>query len=55
MTARELIKVLQDLGEENLDLEVLIYDEHRYVNIDDVEILTEKNYKDEDITFIGID
>ena len=55
MTARELIKALQDLGEENLDLEVCIYDEYRYVNIDDVEILTEKNWDEANIKFIGID
>lgn len=55
MTARELIKVLQDLGEENLDLEVLIYNEWRYVNICEVEILTAEDYDETNKTFIGID
>lgn len=55
MTARELIKTLQDLGEEYLDMEVLIYDEYRYVNIDTVKIEKEPNYLDCcKRTFIGI-
>ncbi len=56
MTARELIEKLQSFGEENLDKEVLIYDEYRYVNIDDVKIIEERDYYDySEKTFIGID
>lgn len=55
MTARELIKALQSLGEEHQDKQVLIYDEYRYVNIDTVEIIKERNVFDEEQEFIGID
>lgn len=55
MTARELIKILQDLGEENLDKQVLVYDEWRYVNISKVEILIAEKYDETEETFIGID
>lgn len=56
MTARELIEKLQSFGEENLDKKVLIYDEYRYVNIDDVKIIEERDYYDySEKTFIGID
>ena len=55
MTARELIKTLQSLGEEHQDKQVLIYDEYRYVNIDIVEIIKERDIYDEKQEFIGID
>ena len=55
MTVRELIKALQDLGEENLDKEVLIYDEYRYVYINDMKNIEEPGFCDEtDVPFIGI-
>ena len=54
MTARELIEKLQSFGEENLDLDVLIHDEYRYVFAETVALQTEKNWKDEDVLFIGI-
>ena len=55
MTVKELVKILQDLGEEKQDMEVLIYDEYRYVNIDTVEIKEEPDYLDNsEKTFIGI-
>ena len=41
MTVRELIKALQDLGEDNLSKRVLIYDEYRYVPIDVVKVIEE--------------
>lgn len=55
MTARELIEKLQSFGEENLNKEVLIYDEYRYVNIDSVKIIEECNIYGEEQEFIGID
>ena len=56
MTAKELIKTLKDLGEDNLDKEVLIYDEYRYVNIDTVKVIEEPDYLDRTkVSFIGID
>jgi len=56
MTVRELIKTLQDLGEEKQNMEVLIYDEYRYVNIDTVKTIEEPDYLDNSKkTFIGID
>ena len=55
MTARELIQMLQSLGEENLKKQVLIYDEYRYVNIDTVKIIKERDIYDEEQEFIGID
>ena len=54
MTAKELIEKLQNLGKENLDLDVLIYDEYRYVFAEKVSLQTEKNWKDENVLFIGI-
>lgn len=55
MTARELIKALQDLGEDNLDMEVLIYEEYRYVHIEDVGIIDEpEEYDFSNVEFIGI-
>ena len=55
MTAKELIKVLQDLGEENLDMKVLIYEEYRYVHIEDVEIIDKpEEYDFSNVKFIGI-
>ena len=54
MTAKELIEKLQNLGKENLDLDVLIYDEYRYVIAEKVALQTEKNWKDENVLFIGI-
>ena len=55
MTARELIETLQSLGEEHLDKQVLIYDEYRYVNIDIVEIIKERDTYDKEQEFIGIE
>jgi hypothetical protein len=55
MTARELIQTLQNLGEENLDKEVLIYDVYRYVNIDTVKIMKDRNIYGKEREFIGID
>jgi hypothetical protein len=55
MTVRELIKILQDLGEDKQDMKVLIYDEYRYVNIDTVKLIEELNYLDQSKSkFIGI-
>lgn len=56
MTVKELIKTLQDLGEEKQDMEVLIYDEYRYVNIYTVKTIEEPDYLDRSKkAFIGID
>ena len=44
MTARELIKALQDLGEENLDKEVEHYDEYRHVPIDSIRLFEDNDY-----------
>ena len=55
MTARELVGALQSLGEEYQDKQVLIYDEYRYVNIDTVEVVKERDIYDEEQEFIGID
>ena len=56
MTVKELIKTLQDLGEEKQDMEVLIYDEYRYVNIDTVKTIKEPDYLYQSKRkFIGID
>lgn len=54
MTAKELIKTLQDLGEEYLDLKVQHYDEYRYVNIDDIQIMKDKSWDGTEYVFIGI-
>ena len=45
MTARELIKALQDLGEENLDGEIIMFDDISYYTPYKVEILTNQ-FKD---------
>lgn len=42
MTARQLIKTLQDLGEENLDRDIIIFDGPSYYSPYKVEILDEK-------------
>jgi hypothetical protein len=42
MTARELIKALQDLGEENLDREIIMFDGPNYYTPYKVEILDEQ-------------
>lgn len=42
MTARELIKALQDLGEENLDRTVIMFDGPAYYTPYKIEILDEK-------------
>jgi hypothetical protein len=42
MTARELIKALQDLGEENLDREIIMFDGSSYYTPYKIEILNEK-------------
>ena len=55
MTVKELIKILQNLGEEKQDMEALIYNEYRYVSIDTVEIREEPDYLDNSKkAFIGI-
>lgn len=54
MTGYELIEVLQNLGKEHLSKQVLIYDEYRYVNIDAVEIMKDKDIYGEEQEFIGI-
>ena len=56
MTVKELIKTLQNLGEDKQDMEVLTFDEYRYVNIDTVKIIEEPDYLDRSKKkFIGID
>ena len=44
MTAKELIKKLQDLGEENLDKEVIIFDGPSYYTPHKVEVLSDKDW-----------
>jgi hypothetical protein len=44
MTARELIKSLQDLGEDNLDKKVIIFDGPSYYTPYKVEVITDKNW-----------
>ena len=44
MTARELIKALQDLGEDNLDREVIMFDGPSYYTPYKVEIMKDKNW-----------
>lgn len=44
MTARELIKALQDLGEENLDKQVIMFDGPTYYTPYKVEVMTDKNW-----------
>ena len=39
MTARELIKALQDLGEENLDRDIVMFDGPSYYTLYKVKIL----------------
>ena len=42
MTAKELIKALQDLGEENLDRDIVMFDGPSYFTPYKVEILDEQ-------------
>lgn len=42
MTARELIKILQDLGEENLDKEIIMFDGPSYYTPYKVDVLSNK-------------
>lgn len=44
MTARELIKALQDLGEENLNKEIIMFDGPSYYSPFKVEILANQKY-----------
>ena len=44
MTARELIKALQDLGEENLDEQVIMFDGPSFYTPYKVEVMTDKNW-----------
>ena len=45
MTARQLIKSLQELGEENLDREVIIADAGSFYTPYKVEILSDEEWK----------
>ena len=45
MTARQLIKSLQELGEENLDREVIISDAGSFYTPYKVEILSDEDWK----------
>lgn len=42
MTARELIKILQDIGEENLDKEIIMFDGPSYYTPYKVDMLNNK-------------
>ena len=44
MTARKLIKALQDLGEENLDKQVIMFDGPSWYTPYKVEIMKDKNW-----------
>lgn len=44
MTARELIKTLQDLGDENLDREIVMFDGPSYYTPYKVEVLKDKSW-----------
>ena len=44
MTARELIKALQDLGEENLDRDIVMFDGPSFYSPYKVKILEEKEW-----------
>ena len=44
MTARELIKALQDLGEDNLDKDVIMFDGPSYYTPYKVEVMTDNNW-----------
>lgn len=44
MTGRELIKVLQDLGEDNLDREIVMFDGPSYCTPYKVEVLKDKSW-----------
>ncbi len=55
MTAKELIKALQDLGEEHLNKRVLCYDEYRYVPIERIKIIEESHWDGSNEECIGID
>ena len=54
MTASELIKALQKLGTKAQDLEVQVYDEFRYMIVDDAKITTEENDYGVKETFIEL-
>jgi len=49
MTAKELIKILQELGEENLDREVIMFDCSWYYTPYKVEILRNKEGRDRNL------
>lgn len=55
MTARELIKALQDLGEENLDKQVIMFDGPSFYTPYKVKILEEKEWGNNLIGKIMID
>jgi hypothetical protein len=44
MTAKELIKALQDLGEENLNRDIVMFDGPSYYTPYKVEVMTDKNW-----------
>lgn len=44
MTARELIKTLQDLGDENLDREIVMFDGPSYYTPYKVTVLKDKSW-----------
>ena len=44
MTARDLIKALQDLGDENLDKEIVMFDGPSYYTPYKVEVLKDKSW-----------
>lgn len=44
MTARELIKALQELGEENLDREVVMFDGPSYYTPHKVKVLKDRKW-----------
>ena len=44
MTAHELIKALQDLGEENLDKDVIMFDGPAWYTPYKVEVIKDKNW-----------
>ena len=55
MTARELIKALQDLGEENLDKQVIMFDGPSFYSPCKVQILEDKAWGNRLIGKIMID
>ena len=54
MTAKELIKALQELGEENLDLEVFHDTERGWDWITDVKVTTRSEWYGAKDTIIGL-